>query len=190
MNTLLVVAAGAGRRMGMPKALVEIVEGESFLERILSVWGGRGPSVVVIGASASTARRRHEGLRGVDWVINDGWERSDMLASLRMGLEKIEDGRALVWPVDAPTVGRGALEAILQAAEAQPEAEAWVPTFEGQRGHPVLLGARLIEQVIAGGGPHLRALLDVAEVVGVEVTDSGVLRNLNDPETLERWRAR
>ncbi len=51
----VVLAAGAGRRFGMPKALVEH-RGELFVERAARVLaeGGCAPVVVVLGAAADT----------------------------------------------------------------------------------------------------------------------------------------
>ncbi|MEO7235035.1 MAG: NTP transferase domain-containing protein, partial [Lapillicoccus sp.] len=59
----VVLAAGAGRRMGMPKALVHETDGTSWLVRAVGALTGSGcsPVVVVLGARADEARRLLEG---------------------------------------------------------------------------------------------------------------------------------
>lgn len=54
----LLLAAGAGRRMGGPKALVEI-DGVPMVRRALAVLrdGGCAPLLVVVGAAADEVRQ-------------------------------------------------------------------------------------------------------------------------------------
>jgi len=61
----VVLAAGEGRRMGMPKALVRDPDGTSWLRRAVETLSDAGcaPVVVVLGAQADEARTRN-GLEG------------------------------------------------------------------------------------------------------------------------------
>lgn len=80
----LLLAAGAGRRFGGPKALVEL-DGEALVQRALRALSAAGcsPVRVVIGASADTVRAL---LPDPAQAIHaDGWE-SGMGASLKAGL--------------------------------------------------------------------------------------------------------
>ena len=69
----LLLAAGEGRRLGRPKALVD-VDGELFVERVVRVLrdGGCDPVVVVLGAAAADIVGRAR-LDDVVVVVNDGW---------------------------------------------------------------------------------------------------------------------
>ena len=84
----LLLAAGAGRRMGRPKALVEL-DGEPLVVRALRTLaeGGAAPVVVVLGARADEVRAvLPAGVRRVeapDWAEGMG-------ASLRAGLAALE----------------------------------------------------------------------------------------------------
>ena len=83
----LVLAAGAGRRMGGPKALVRLTDGgptlvETAVARVLE--GGCDRVVVVVGAAAEQAAALVAGT-GAEVVLADDWDEG-MGASLRAGL--------------------------------------------------------------------------------------------------------
>ncbi|HSK28102.1 MAG TPA: NTP transferase domain-containing protein [Jiangellales bacterium] len=131
----LVLAAGAGRRFGGPKALVEVA-GERLVDRAVRVLreGGCAPVVVVSGAASLD-------VAGAEVVAHPGWEQG-MGSSFRAGLAACprEAAAVVVVLVDTPwlspeavrrVVGVGATDGVLAVA-----------TYEGRRGHPVLLGLR------------------------------------------------
>ncbi|SDZ06000.1 molybdenum cofactor cytidylyltransferase [Geodermatophilus africanus] len=136
----LVLAAGGGRRYGMPKALVEY-EGSLLVERaVRTARAVCDPVLVVLGAQAVDVWRTAD-LDGATVLANRDWE-TGMASSLRTGLDGLRGwpGRvdaALVTLVDLPGMTPEALRAV--AAHAAPDALA-VATYDGVRGHPVLLG--------------------------------------------------
>jgi nicotine blue oxidoreductase len=133
--TGLLLAAGEGRRFGMPKALVP-----GALARAVDVLreGGCERVVVVLGAAFERARRLVP--PGVTVIRSGDWQEG-MGASLRAGLAAIgADGRAeavLVHLVDLPDVGPEVVGRVLAHASPQALARA---TYAGRPGHPVLLG--------------------------------------------------
>jgi molybdenum cofactor cytidylyltransferase/nicotine blue oxidoreductase len=136
----LVLAAGGGRRYGMPKALVEL-DGELLVERaVRTAQAVCDPVLVVLGARAVDVWRTAD-LDGATVLANRDWE-TGMASSLRTGLDGLRGwpGRvdaALVTLVDMPGMTPEALRAV--AAHAAPDALA-TATYDGVRGHPVLLG--------------------------------------------------
>jgi CTP:molybdopterin cytidylyltransferase MocA len=134
----LLLAAGAGRRYGMPKALVP-VDGRLLVERGLATLrdAGCAPIVVVLGAAAAEVRETAN-LDGATVVDNPDWD-TGMGSSLRTGLSTV-DGPAsavIVLLVDTPGVTPAAIRRV--AAHADPAALA-IATYDGEPGHPVLLG--------------------------------------------------
>jgi nicotine blue oxidoreductase len=135
----LLLAAGAGRRYGMPKALVRL-GGRLLVERGAETLreGGCDPVVVVLGAAAD--RVRAEALLGTAVVVdNPRWPSgmgsslsTGLLATLRPGVEA-----ALVLLVDLPGVTPAAVRRV--AALASPDALV-MAGYGPRRGHPVLLG--------------------------------------------------
>ena len=136
----LVLAAGGGRRYGMPKALVEH-GGSLLVERaVRTARAVCDPVLVVLGARAVDVWRTAD-LDGATVLANRDWE-TGMASSLRTGLDGVRGwpgavDAALVTLVDMPGMTPAALAAV--AAHAAPDALA-VATYDGVRGHPVLLG--------------------------------------------------
>ena len=133
-TTGLLLAAGGGRRMGRPKALVE-----GWLVRSVEALAGCDRVVVVLGAGAEEARRLLDA-HDVTLVVNPEWE-SGMGSSLEVGLGALlhgEDSRCLITLVDLPDVGGEVVGRLLS----QPDTEVVLAraTYAGRPGHPVLLG--------------------------------------------------
>lgn len=104
----LLLAAGAGRRYGMPKALVTDA-GRLLVERALAtlVEGGCDPVVVVLGAAADEVLARAE-LSGAIVVVNPEWA-GGMGSSLRAGLAALPlpgPSRTADRPGDSGIAGR------------------------------------------------------------------------------------
>jgi CTP:molybdopterin cytidylyltransferase MocA len=136
----VVLAAGGGRRYGMPKALVEY-EGSLLVERaVRTARAVCDPVLVVLGARAVDVWRQAD-LDGATVLANKDWE-TGMASSLRTGLDGLRGwpGRvdaALVTLVDMPGMTPEAVARV--AGYAAPDALA-VAAYDGVRGHPVLLG--------------------------------------------------
>jgi CTP:molybdopterin cytidylyltransferase MocA len=142
----LLLAAGAGRRMGGPKALVELA-GEPLLRRAVRLLrdGGCADVLVVVGAEpdAVAALAEAEGCR---WVRADDWG-SGMGASLRAGLAALEaepHGACVVALVDQPLLGAEAVRRLRAA-----DAPAAVATYDGAPRNPVLLRREVWAEVAA-----------------------------------------
>lgn len=154
----LLLAAGAGRRYGMPKALVPVPggDGELLVEHGVRTLreGGCSPVVVVLGAAAEQVPE----LPGARVVVNPGWA-GGMGSSLRAGLAAAEGDAAVVLLVDTPGVTAEAVRRVAAGADAS---SLRVATYHGKRGHPVLLGRAHWEGVAAlaegdvGARPYLR----------------------------------
>lgn len=165
----LLLAAGGGRRYGMPKALVER-DGELLVERALrTARAVCHPVVVVLGAAAEEVRQRAD-LAGATVVVNEDWE-TGMASSLRAGLTALprDADAALVLLVDQPGMTPEALARL--AEQAAPDALA-VATYDGVRGHPVLLGRAHWTGVAATarGDEGARRYLAAHEVAEVDCT--------------------
>ncbi len=138
----LLLAAGAGRRMGLPKALVTDVRG-SWLQRGVATLldGGCRRVTVVLGAEAERAAGLLEELpHPPRTVVADDWAEG-MGASLRAGLRALTDstdGFALISLVDLPDLVPEVVARVGTAARS-PHVLARA-SYGGVPGHPVLFG--------------------------------------------------
>jgi len=134
----LVLAAGAGTRLGRPKAVVE-VGGLRLVDRSVRIVrrAGAEPVFVVVGAV-------EVGDVAAIVVRNDEW-RTGLASSLRTGLSAVSAYDVGATPVDAVVITlvdlvgltAAAVRRVLSAADAG--ARIAVATFDGVRGHPVLI---------------------------------------------------
>lgn len=137
----LLLAAGAGRRAGGPKALVRGSDGTPWVRRGAGVLreGGCVRVTVVLGAAAAEAAAL---VPEEHVVVAAGWSEG-MGASLRAGITAVaaEDAAAeavLVLLVDLPDVGAAVVRRVLAAADGRDVLAR--AAYDGEPGHPVLLG--------------------------------------------------
>lgn len=133
----IVLAAGEGRRMGGPKALLPLDE-STFLSRACHLFARPGIAsvVAVLGAEAERVRRAAGVPAEATVAVNDRW-REGMLTSVWVGLDAAEALGAeavLVHPVDNPFVAPATIDTVVAALNGG--AEIAVPSHAGRRGHP------------------------------------------------------
>lgn len=189
MSTVgLLLAAGAGRRMGGPKALLRFTPGgptfvETAVRRLREA--GCDHVVVVVGASAEQAADAVAHLH-VDVVTAPDWVEG-MGASLRAGLAQLDgspDDVALVALVDLPDVTSEVMARVLATARPEGPAALVRAAYEGVPGHPVAIGRDHWDAVRAtargdrGARDHLRATPH-------QLVECGDLASGRDVDTVE-----
>lgn len=188
----VVLTGGRSARMGSPKALLDF-RGQPFVVRILEALEALEVKtrVVVVGPDAP---RIQPALAGHDCLIVentdvDGGPIASLRAALR-ALQPVRPSAVLAWPVDLPHVRVTTVERLIETFRREP-APAVVPTFAERRGHPVLWGAALFEELLTSDAATrhgARAVLHAhaGEIVPVAVDDPAVIDDLNTPEDYER----
>jgi molybdenum cofactor cytidylyltransferase len=195
----IVLAAGASRRLGQPKALVTVDDGRTVLEVVLTAMRQGLPGVEpVVVAGAHAARILPEVTRlGARGVEHPGWE-SGRMGSIRAGLEALPSGAPdqglLVWPVDRPGCTGSEIAGLAAAwdrAGAPPRGWLSPRGPSGRHGHPLLLGADLAAAARdLDPGADLRTLREEADPLwALAVPHSGTELNLDRPEDLAAVRA-
>jgi CTP:molybdopterin cytidylyltransferase MocA len=150
----VILAAGAGRRLGgVAKALLD-GGGASFLARVAAsaAAGGAGRGVVVVGAPHGERVAAEAGRLGLEVATNPTPERG-MASSVAIGFEHAASrfGRAragLLWPVDHAAVDSATVARLVDEARAD---LILVPVWRGRGGHPTAFGRELWPDLVACG---------------------------------------
>jgi len=180
---LVIVGAGAGTRFGGPKAVAALSDGRRFLDVIVETAQAAGldPIVAVLppGVAAPAGVR----------VVANAKPSSEQIVSVRLGLALLTSApvsSALLWPVDHPFVRLESVLAILDAAR-RTGAQIVVPVYESRRGHPGWFHRDIWRELmtVADGGARAVIRADPSRVSEVEVTDRGVVRDVNTRADLE-----
>lgn len=171
----VVLAAGAGRRMGRPKALID-----GWLQHSVDVLADCDRIIVVLGAAADEARPLLTE-RDVQIVEAPNWD-TGMSASLRAGLSALTDEtRCLLMLIDLPDVGGDVIQRVL----AQPDTTDVLAraSYDAVPGHPVLIGRDHWAGAMAGAaGDHgAREYLRKHATVLVECGDLATGRDVDRP---------
>ncbi len=184
-------AAGLSSRMGRPKLLLSL-GGQTIIERVVRTLTEAGVHAVTVVGPEQVELAEAAKSAGADVVLL-AEQTPDMRASVLAGLDWIErrfhpqpaDPWLLI-PADHPTLN-GAIIQQLRAAPAPCSIR--IPTYQGQRGHPVLIDWKhvaAIRQLPAGEGINLHFRRQAAETCEVPVDSVDVLLDLDTPEDYQR----
>ncbi len=184
----VIVAAGAGRRLGgVAKALLPH-RGQSYLAAIAATARTVGlvDAVVVVGEPFGQEVAAHARQLGLRVRVNPAPDRG-MASSVALGFAALGSGPAAaawLWPVDHPAVTEATLRRLAMAIG---QAEVAQPRYLGRGGHPPLCRRTLWSQLAGCGGQPsgARGVIRAARLVAVDVDDPGVVRDIDTPADLE-----
>ena len=169
----LLLAAGEGRRLGLPKALVGL-DGELLVDRAVAALADAGcaPVLVVLGARAGDVVARAR-LDGAVVVVNDGWAEG-IGSSLRVGLQVLSElgaARVVVALADQPRIGADVVRRLVSHPA---DVAAVAASYGGRAGNPVRLDASVWAEVSAtargdvGARAWMRAHPEQVQVVACD----------------------
>ena len=186
----IILAAGASTRMGKTKQLLPLGESTILAQSLRTVRAAALDEIIlVLGHDAGRIQSElpEPLLEGIRIVVNHEYGQG-MATSLRAGLAAVSPGSsaALIMLGDQPFVRPETLQQI-----ACSNAEIAIPVCQGQRGNPVLLHRSLFAEAMRlEGDVGCRAIFSrhLGKIVNVEVEDQGVLLDIDDPSTYQRFR--
>ena len=170
--------------------LLEPVDGLPLLrERALAAISTGARLVVTLPPDRP---ERREAIADLDLCIVIVQQASEgMGASIAAGVAALDDGAVMILPADMPDIVSAHVRALLDAAEAEPDA-IHRGASDGVPGHPVLFPSDLLARLATlGGDEGARALLrDHAGRVRLhDLPGRAALTDLDTPEAWEAWRA-
>ncbi len=183
----LILAGGAGRRYGQPKAFAVLPNGRTFLTACFDAHVEAGAELVAATLPPETTEPIPD---GVIAILLPGPD-LDMFQSLRAGVRKlVQSGEwrvVVIHPVDHPLVRPSTIQALATSTHG-----CAVATLNGRHGHPICLDRGTAEKIASGSiaGPTLREVLRESGANDVAVDDPGIRANCNTPEVLAKaWRS-
>ena len=189
MLAAVILAGGASRRMGAPKALLSY-QGRPFLEHLLDV--ARHPKIgvrrIVLGADAEPIAKEVN-LSSDEIVINDQWEKGQ-LSSIQAALRSLPpqtDGVILLL-IDHPLISSTLVGELVESFYSSSKPIV-LPVHEGRRGHPVIFSSALYQELMDAPletGARSVVWAHAGEVQIVQTSEEGCILNLNDPDTMKK----
>ena len=180
----LILAGGASRRMGSPKALLRF-RNETFLDRMIRLFAlVCDPVIVVLGHNAPQIRAGLQNPGAAVFTVNSDPERG-MLSSLRCGLAAVPASAEAVMfaPVDHPHLQVSTLQALASKFQTA-RAPVTVPVYAGEHGHPICISRALVHELLVL--PETAMASDVihryvSATCYFEVDDPAVVSDIDDP---------
>ena len=186
----LILAAGESSRMGTDKALLTY-NGRTFFENIIATLREAGLKQVVgvLGHHAEEIRRAVKP-NATEVVINVDY-RLGQTSSLQAGLRALDQpnvSAVVLCLVDHPAVSAEVIKRLVYAFR-KSNAPAMIPTYQGQRGHPVLISRALFPELInlnssQGANTVIRKYRESTKFV--EFDDPGILVDVDDPQSYRK----
>jgi molybdenum cofactor cytidylyltransferase len=190
----VILAGGASRRMGRPKALLDY-RGETFAGRLIRVLSGAcDPVIVALGHQEAVIRPHLNGAHFNDaarFVVNPDPERGQ-LSSLQVALDAVpsEAEGFLFIPVDCPALEPGTLSRVVEAFRGRDASTLFViPSYRGRHGHPVCAARELLPEFLAlspTGQAREVVHRHIAHTQYIDVDDAGILVDIDDAEAYRR----
>ena len=182
------LAAGRSQRMGQPKLALPWMNGLPIIAHMAELFRQAevDPIVIVTGADRSAIEACLE-KQPVVTVHNPAYSELGMIDSVRIGLRSLQETpctAVLISPGDLPAMTVETIRSLI-ATFKRIRASIVAPSFDGRRGHPVLLSRPEWEAILElDEGKTLRDFLNARPemIHHLEVSDPGIVLDLDTPE--------
>jgi molybdenum cofactor cytidylyltransferase len=169
-GTVLGLLVGTLRECGIDSVLVVLAPGE---ERLAILTNQAGATAIQL--PESTPDMRATVAFGLTWLFEGGRAR--------------ENDAFLLIPADHPALTAQSLTALLEARTREPGYAVYLPTFQGHRGHPVILSYSIAREILSL--PHTEGINHLvrrhaSETLLVPVDDPAILWDLDSEEDYQK----
>jgi molybdenum cofactor cytidylyltransferase len=191
MIVALLPAAGKSQRMGRPKLALPLGN-TTVLEHVVGALKQGGVAHILVVIAPHVAELAEMASTAGAAVCLLDHETPDMRATIQEGLRWFEerlpmrdDDGWLLCPADHPAIDAAVISRLQLEKAGQPERSILIPTFEGRRGHPALIGWNEVAAIRAlppGQGLNSYFRLHASQTLEVPVESGGILLDLDTPE--------
>jgi molybdenum cofactor cytidylyltransferase len=184
----IILAAGKSQRMGKNKLLL-MFRGKPILQHVIDAaqHSSLSPLILVLGANSDALRSQIK--PGISLVVENPDFACGYGSSLQVGLKKLNKpcAGAMFLLGDQPLLSTKTIEKLIVAFQKEPER--WVaPSWNGQRGNPVITPASWFDKIFAltgDIGPRKHLKDPAANLKLINVDDRGVILDIDSPEDYE-----
>lgn len=187
----IVLAAGQSRRMGRQNKLLAEIDGVAMVVRTIeAIQKSNAESItVVLGHEAENVRQVLAG-RGLTFIENPDYA-DGLSTSLKRGLTAVtpEADAVIICLGDMPRISHTEINKLIDAFAPKDGNSICVPTHDGKRGNPVLIGRRFFTEIQdIGGDVGAKYLIGAYPelVLEVEMDGDAILLDIDTPEALAK----
>ncbi|MBF26909.1 MAG: hypothetical protein CMA98_03910 [Euryarchaeota archaeon] len=171
----ILLAAGASKRLGEPKALVDI-HGKSLIEILIKKLKKNNLRVIIVTRKDLVIEMEKLGEK----VVVNMKPEDGRTGSIQCGIKELESERCLIVPVDRPGFSNETIEKLINSDKTS------CPSKNGKGGHPVILSRKDCEEILSRNPST--PLRDIIKPIKIEVNDEYLHLNIDFPEDLEKLR--
>ncbi len=189
MDTVLLIS-GSSNRMGQEKALLPFSNDKNFVGHLVDVYSKIKTSTLYIIVNTHNEQHikkavGHRNPKPV-FLINPNPE-NGRLSSILLGLNRMNKEKGVfIQNIDNPFID----EALINEMRKEYKSNAFlVPQFDGKNGHPLLLGAELVSELISQQQhiTDLKSYLNTKKKNVLPTNSKAILANINTPKDYARW---
>ncbi|MFX1284033.1 MAG: NTP transferase domain-containing protein [Promethearchaeota archaeon] len=197
MITCIVLAAGESKRFNGNKLLFEVKPNITMIEMLLSsiLASKVDRIVVVLGHDAELVNKKVQGLcNDIITVLNPNYERGGMSSSIRQGMEEALDSQAImITPADIPFIPSTVFDQLIDYYLSMSPVVI-IPTYQRQKGHPILIGSQLFKHVL-NISEEKRGLKEIIEkfrekIVFLPTNFQGILYDIDNVSDMTYFKAK
>jgi len=191
MISVIILAAGASKRMGRPKMLLPWDE-ETVLSHVVSVFHKAGmEDINVITGGAREQVEDAISHLNIKIIYNENFAKGEMLSSIQCGIQTLtyQTEAILIGLGDQPQVQEGSVRMVWEAYR-DTGSNIVVPSYQMRRGHPWLVARTHwseLQKMESHQSPRDFLNAHHEEIHYVNIEDSAILADLDTPEDYQRW---
>ena len=185
-TSIIILAAGFSERMGVFKPLLQVGGRPAVLRSVYTAKdSGVNDIIVVTGHMCEDIETVLSGEAPEVRIVRNSRFHEGMFSSVYAGVSALPEDLEgfFILPADCCAVSPGTLLVLMEEIGKTGESAVVYPVFEGRRGHPPLIPARFIDELLSYNGKDgLRGFLSLLPGIYVQTDDRGVLLDMDTPE--------
>jgi molybdenum cofactor cytidylyltransferase len=178
----VILAGGYSSRANAFKMELEL-EGRSVLQHVIEAFLPLCKNIIVVGGyqieRLSPLTSKYEDK--VKIVFNENYPQG-MFTSVKKGVQEVRASQFFLTPGDYPLLTTDICRELLRYS-----GQIVKPKFHNRGGHPILLPASCIMEILAEGEEsNLKLYLDKKDIKIIEIDDESIMMDVDTPEDYEK----